>query len=165
MRRFSMLMAAAAVLSAVGFVGDASAQPVAQTDRLITVNGSASRSVSATASDADQLAAYRAALSDALSAAKHKAGFVASTEGVTLGQLQTVTEQTDAYPGYCGYSVSASSSKPGAGGTASPGAYPRPHAPAKHKRRLTSKHRAHRASATPASCAIGASVTVTYLVS
>lgn len=159
-----MLMAAAALLSAVGFVDEARAQPVAQTDRSITVNGSASRSVSATASDADQLAAYRAALSDALSAAKHKAEFVASTEGVTLGQLQTVTEQTDAYPGYCGYSVSASNST-GAVGTAGPGAYPRPHAPAKHKRRPTSKHRAHRAAATPASCAIGASVTVTYLVS
>jgi hypothetical protein len=127
--------------------------------RSITVNGAASRSVSSDASGAEIQAAYRAALDDALVAARAKVEFIAGKVGVAVGALESVVEQTDSYPGFCGYSVAA------AQGTAGPGAFPAPNKPRKPSRRSGGKHRATPAQATgPNSCPVGAAVTATYLM-
>lgn len=164
MRRWlAVLIVAVTALSLAGVVGQASGQAAQATQRSITVNGSASRTLKSDATDADIRAAYRAALSDALVAARAKADFVATSESVMLGALNNITEQTDAYPGGCGYAVSNS------GGLARPlapsSASTPPQAVSKQRRHRAPKHPVKRAQDTPpSSCPVGAAVTVTYLI-
>jgi uncharacterized protein YggE len=80
-----------------GVLGEAGAQQPATTppaQRLVTVNGGSTTEVASDATEAARRAAYGAALGAALDDAKAKAAFVAERSALTLGAIQSVTEQT-----------------------------------------------------------------------
>ena len=75
---------------------------VAATGQQISVNGTGGASVPEGATDGEQQAAYDQALTAAISDAQTKAQIVARQLSLTLGPVQTFTEQSDDYLGYCG---------------------------------------------------------------
>jgi uncharacterized protein YggE len=143
---------------------------VAATGQQISVNGTGGASVTSGATDAQQQAAYDQALTAAISDAQTKAQMVAQQLSLTLGPLQTFTEQSEDYLGYCGVGflpgvaasgVSGSASAPTAAGSASGRLTPIPAKPKKHK----TKKKAHKAQESENTCQLEADVTVIYSVS
>jgi uncharacterized protein YggE len=142
---------------------------VAATAQQISVNGTGGASVPSEATDAQQQTAYDQALTAAISDAQTKAQMVSQQLSLTLGPLQSFTEQSEDYLGYCGVgflpgvaatSVSGSANAPAAAGSANGQLTP---IPAKHKKHKTKK--AHKAQESNNTCQIEADVTVTYSTS
>lgn len=142
---------------------------VAATGQQIGVNGTGGASVPSEATDAQQQAAYDQALTAAISDAQAKAQMVAQQLSLTLGPLQTFTEQSDDYLGYCGVGflpgvaasgVSSNASAPTAAGNASGQLTPIPAKPKKHKTK-----KAHKAQESDNTCQLEADVTVVYAAS
>ena len=75
---------------------------LAATGQQISINGTGGASVPDGATDAQQQAAYDQALAAAISDAQTKAQMVAQQLLLTLGPVQTFTEQSEDYLGYCG---------------------------------------------------------------
>ncbi len=143
---------------------------VAATGQQISVNGTGGASVPSEATDAQQQAAYDQALTAAISDAQTKAQMVAQQLSLTLGPLQTFTEQSEDYLGYCGVGflpgvaangVSGSASAPAATGDASGQLTPIPAKSKKHK----AKKKAHKAQESDNTCQLEADVTVIYSAS
>ena len=140
---------------------------LAATGQQISVNGTGSTSVPAGATNAQQHAAYDQALTAAISDAQTKAQIVAQQLSLTLGPVQTFTEQSDDYLGYCGVGflpgaaatgVSGSASTPTAVSAPSGQLTPIPAKPKKHK----TKKKAHKAQGSDNTCQLEADVTVLY---
>jgi uncharacterized protein YggE len=167
MRRWlTAVTVAAAALVAAGIVGIAGADTAATTQRSISVNGFGQQSPPANADRGQLAATYHAALGDALDNAQSKAQLVAQKEGVTLGAVQNVTEETDGYFLGCAYVVglaAPATGAPAAGGTTGGLRPSRPPRPARPK--STKPKTVKGAQVQPADCPIQASVTVTYLMS
>jgi uncharacterized protein YggE len=138
----------------------------AATGQQISVNGTGQSSVPAGATAGQQQTAYDQALTAAIGDAQTKAQMVAQQFSLTLGPVQTVTEQSDDYLGYCGVGflpgvaaagVSNGASAPTASATTSQ-LTPIPAKPKKHK----GKKKAHKAQSSETSCQLEADVTVVY---
>jgi uncharacterized protein YggE len=129
----------------------------------ISVNGTGGALVPEGATNGQQQAAYDQALTAAISDAQTKAQMMAHHLSLTLGPVQTFTEQTDDYLGYCGVgfipgaAAPGSASAPVAGGAPSGQLTP---IPAKHRKHKTKK-KAHKAQASN-TCQLEADVTVVY---
>lgn len=132
----------------------------------ISVNGSGGASVPDGATVVQQQAAYNKALGAAISDAQTKALLVAQQLSLTLGAVQTFTEQSDDYLGYCGVGflpsvaagVSGSAGTPEAASTSNGQLTPIPAPPKKHR----SRKKAHRAATSTQTCELEADVTVVY---
>ena len=142
---------------------------VAATGQQIGVNGTGGASVPSGATDAQQQAAYNQALTAAIGDAQAKAQMVAQQLSLTLGPLQSFTEQSQEYLGYCGVGflpgvatsgVSGSASAPAAAGSANGQLTPIPAKPKKHKTK-----KAHKAQESDNTCQLQADVTVIYSTS
>jgi uncharacterized protein YggE len=145
----------------------------AATEQQISVNGTGGASVPDGATYSQQQAAYDQALTAAIGDAQAKAQMVAQQFSLTLGPLQTFTEQSDDYLGYCGVGflpgvattgVSGSASAPAIAGAPSGQLTP---IPAKRKKHKT-KRKAHKAQGSEGSentCQLEADVTVVYSTS
>jgi uncharacterized protein YggE len=109
-----------------------------------------------------QQAAYDQALTAAISDAQTKARIVAQQFSLTLGPVQTFTEQSDDYLGYCGIGF-----LPGVTATAPSGQLaPIPAKPKKHKtKKHKTKKKAHKAQGGDNTCQLEADVTVVYSAS
>ncbi len=143
---------------------------VATSGQQISVNGTGGASVPSEATDAQQQAAYNQALAAAISDAQTKAQMVAQQLSLTLGPLQTFTEQSEDYLGYCGIGflpgvaasgVSGSASAPTAAGGTNGHLTPIPTKPKKHK----ANKKAHKAQESDNTCQIEADVTLIYSTS
>ncbi len=143
---------------------------VAASGQQISVNGTGGASVPSGATDAQQQAAYNQALTAAISDAQTEAQMVAQQLSLTLGPLQTFTEQSEDYLGYCGVGflpgiaatgVSGSASTPTSAGSAGGRLTP---IPAKRKKQKTKKN-AHKAQESENTCQLEADVTVIYSAS
>jgi len=143
---------------------------LAATGQQLSVNGTGGASVPDGATNAQQQTAYDQALTAAISDAQTKAQIVAQQLSLTLGPVQTFTEQSDDYLGYCGVrflpgaaapGVSGSASAPAAAGAASGKLTPIPPKPKKHK----TKKKAHKAQGSASTCQLEADVTVVYSAS
>ncbi len=140
---------------------------LAATGQQISVNGTGSANVPDGATNAQQQAAYDQALTGAITDAQTKAQLVAHQLSLTLGPLQTFTEQSDDYLGYCGVGFLPGSASTGVSGAPStPSATsgqltPIPAKPKKHK----TKKKAHKAQASDHTCQLEADVTVVYSAS
>jgi hypothetical protein len=159
-------VAVAATVGLAGAVTQAAGQSTpsvgSPTAASITVNGSASQTLSSQSSDADRQAAYNAALADALDAAQAKAAFVAGHEDVTLGALENVTELSDTYPGYCGDVFTPVAARSVSNVSTKPVTATKKHAKTKKK---SAKPVAKKAQIVAGnSCPVQAQVTVTYLI-
>jgi hypothetical protein len=156
--------AAAAALTAASALGVAGAQPPATSapageQRLITANGTADIRMPSDASASDRRTAYRTALAAALDDAGAKAAFIAQHTGLTLGAVQSVTEQTGSIFDGCLALGEFATIVPGGLPLPVP-QVPRPHRkPAKHKAKAT------RPQAETVQCEVPAGVTVAYAVS
>jgi len=137
---------------------------VAATGQQISVNGTGGASVPAGATDAQQQSAYDQALTGAIGDAQAKAQMVAQQLSLTLGAVQSFTEESDDYLGFCGVgflpgvaagAVSGSAAAPSTAGGASGQLTP---IPARHK----TKKKAHKAQGTSDTCQIEADVTLVY---
>jgi hypothetical protein len=142
---------------------------VAATGQQIGVNGTGGASVPSGATDAQQQAAYDQALTAAIGDAQTKAQMVAQQLSLTLGPLQSFTEQSQEYLGYCGVGflpgvatsgVPGSASAPAAAGGTSGKLTPIPAKPKKHKTK-----KAHKAQESDNTCQLEADVTVIYSTS
>jgi hypothetical protein len=140
---------------------------LAATGQQISVNGSGGATVPAGATNGQQQTAYDQALTAAINDARTKAGMVAQQLSLTLGPVQTFTEQSIDYLGYCGVGLvpgigaTGVSGAPTAAGTATPGHLkPIPAKPKKHKTKT--KKRAHTAQASDNTCQVEADVTIAY---
>jgi Protein of unknown function (DUF541) len=141
---------------------------LAATGQQLSVNGTGGASVPDEATETQQKTAYDQALTAAISDAQTKAQMVAQQFSLTLGPVQTFTEQSDDYLGYCGVgflpSVAATgvpgsgASAPAAAGAASGHLTPIPSKPRKHKR----KTKAHKAQSSENTCQLEADVTLVY---
>ncbi len=163
MWRIGVALAGAATLALSGTA-------LAATGQQISVNGTGGALVPDGATNAQQKAAYDQALTAAISDAQTKAQIVAQQLSLTLGPVQTFTEQSDDYLGYCGVGflpgaaapgVSGSASAPAAAGAASGKLTPIPPKPKKHK----TKKKAHKAQGSASTCQLEADVTVVYSAS
>jgi hypothetical protein len=129
----------------------------------ITVNGAGSAGVSAGASDAQQQAAYAQALDAAIADARAKALAVAQQLSLTLESVQSFTEQSNAYLGFCEGFFAPGVAQGTAAPTASSGPANLERVPAKshshHSRH--SKRAARKADSEPA-CQVQADVTIAY---
>jgi uncharacterized protein YggE len=143
---------------------------LAATGQQISVNGTGGASVPDGATNSQQQAAYDQALTAAISDAQTKAQMVAQQLSLTLGPVQTLTEQSDDYLGYCGIGflpgaaatgVSGIASAPATAGTASGQLTPIPAKPKKHR----TKKKAHKAQASTNTCQVEADVTMVYSAS
>ncbi len=140
---------------------------LAATGQQISVNGTGGASVPEGATDGQQQAAYDQALTAAIGDAQSKAQMVARQLSLTLGPVQTFTEQSDDYLGYCGVGfipaaeAPGSASTPAAGGASNGQLTP---IPAKH-RKHKSKGKAHKAQSSENTCQLEADVTVVYSTS
>ncbi len=140
---------------------------LAATGQQISVNGTGGASVPEGATDGQQQAAYDQALIAAISDARTKAQMIAQQLSLTLGSVQTFTEQSDDYLGYCGVgfipgaAAPGSASAPAAGGASNGQLTP---IPAKH-RKHKSKAKAHKAQSSDNTCQLEADVTVVYSAS
>jgi hypothetical protein len=139
----------------------------AATGQQISVNGTGGASVPSGATDAQQQAAYNQALTAAIGDAQTKAQMVAQQFSLTLGPLQSFTEQSDDYLGYCGVGflpgvaatgVSGSANAPTAAGSTNGQLTPIPPKPKRHK----TKKKAKKAQETNNTCQLEADVTVIY---
>jgi hypothetical protein len=146
-----------------------SSTAIAATGQQISVNGTGGAAVPSEASDAQQQAAYNQALTAAIGDAQTKAQMVAQQLSLTLGPIQTFTEQSDDYFGYCGVGflpgvaasgVSGSAGAPAAAGSANGQLTPIPTKPKKHKTK-----KAHKAQESSNTCQIEADVTAVYAAS
>jgi uncharacterized protein YggE len=163
MWKIGVVLAGAATLALSGTA-------LATTGPQISVNGTGGALVPAGASNGQQQTAYDQALTAAISDAQAKAQMVAQKLSLTLGPVQTLTEQSSDYLGYCGVGflpgvaatgVSGSASVPAAAGAASSRLTP---IPPKHKKRKTKK-KAHKAQSSENTCQLQADVTLVYSVS
>ena len=163
MWRIGVALAGAATLALSGTA-------LAATGQQISVNGTGGASVPDGASNGQQQLAYDQALTAAISNAQTKAQMVAQQLSLTLGPVQTFTEQSDDYLGYCGIGflpgvaatgVSGSASAPAAAGASSGQLTPIPPKPKKHK----TKKKAHKAQGSDNACQLEADVTVVYSAS
>ena len=163
MWRIGVALAGAATLALSGTA-------LAATGQQLSVNGTGGALVPDGATNAQQQAAYDQALTAAISDAQTKAHMVAQQLSLTLGPIQTFTEQSDDYLGYCGVGflpgaaapgVSGSASAPAAAGAASGKLTPIPPKPRKHKTKKT----AHKAQGSASTCQLEADVTVVYSAS
>jgi hypothetical protein len=163
MWRIGVALAGAATLALSGTALAASGQQ-------ISVNGAGGASVTDGATDGQQQAAYDQALSAAIGDAQTKAQMVAQQLSLTLGPMQSFTEQSDDYLGYCGVGflpgvaasgVSGSAGAPAAAGAPSGQLTPIPAKPKKHK----TKKKAHKAQGSENTCQLEADVTVVYSAS
>jgi len=133
----------------------------------ISVNGTGGVAVPDGVSNAEQQAAYDQALTAAIGDAQTKALMVAQHLSLTLGAVQSFTEQSGEYLGYCGIGF-----LPGAAATGAPGRASAPAAagvtaghltpipPRRKRHRRTRK--AHKAQASANTCQIEAAVTLVY---
>jgi hypothetical protein len=165
MPRWLIATTAAAVgLTLAGALGIAGAQTTTTTappppSRTVAVNGAGGRDVAVNAPAADVKSAYSASLADALDDAGAKADSLAAKTGLTLGAVQTVTEQTNTPLHACDYGPIAYAK----GGAVQS-------RPVKRKRSTrTRKTATKRAIAPPGddgpgTCTVAAGVTVTYAV-
>jgi Protein of unknown function (DUF541) len=143
---------------------------LAATGPQISVNGSGGASVPDGATNGQQQAAYDQALTAAVSDAQAKAVMVSHQLSLTLGPVESFTEESDDYLGYCGVGFLPGAATPGVSGAANTPAGagagsgrltpipPKP--PKKHK-----KKKAHKAQETNSTCQIEADVTVVYAAS
>jgi len=140
---------------------------LAATTQEISVNGAGGASVPDGASNGQQQAAYDQALSAAISDAQTKAQMVAQQLALTLGPVQSFTEQSDDYLGDCGVGflpgvalsgASGRASAPAAAGVANGNLTPIPPKRRKHK----TKRKAHKAQSSENTCQLEADVTVIY---
>lgn len=154
MWRIGVALAGAATLALSGTA-------LAATGQQISVNGTGSASVPDGATNGQQHAAYEQAVTAAISDAKTKAQMVAQQLSLTLGPVQTFTEQSDDYLGYCGVGFPAGTAVPGGSGSATGQLTPIPPKPKKHK----TKPKAHKAQASENTCQIEADVTMVYSAS
>jgi hypothetical protein len=163
MWRIGVALAGAATLALSGTA-------LAATGQQLSVNGTGGALVPDGATNAQQQAAYDQALTAAISDAQTKAQIVAQQLSLTLGPVQTFTEQSDDYLGYCGIGflpgaaapgVSGSASAPAAAGAPSGKLTPIPPKPKKHK----TKKKAHKAQGSASTCQLEADVTVVYSAS
>lgn len=163
MRRWiGAISTAAAALAVAGVLGVADAQeqapPPAAAPRLMTVNGGSASEVSSDAAAADRRTAYRTALSGAIDDAAEKAALLAGRTGLTVGAVQSVTEQTGSVLDGCvTFAVSPS------------GAEARPLAPVRRPQRPRRPRAGARGAQAPDSppagpyrCQVVANVAVTY---
>jgi len=136
---------------------------VAATGQQISVNGTGGESVPSGATDAQQQAAYNEALTAAIGDAQAKAQMVAQQFSLTLGPLQSFTEESDDYLGFCGVGFLPGVAAAGvsASGSTSGQLTPIPAKPKRHK----SKKKAHKAQETSNTCQLEADVTVVYSAS
>ncbi len=162
MWRIGIAVLGAATLALSGTV-------LAATGQEISVNGAGAATVLAGATDAQQQAAYDQALNAAIGDAQTKAQIVVQRLSLTLGPVQSFTEQSDDYFGYCGVGFLPGAALPGASGSASAPAAagasgkltPIPAKPRKHKRHKA-RPEAHRAQDSENTCQLEADVTVVY---
>ena len=163
MWRIGVALAGAATLALSGTA-------LAATGQQLSVNGTGGALVPDGATNAQQQAAYDQALTAAISDAQTKAQIVAQQLSLTLGPVQTFTEQSDDYLGYCGIGflpgaaapgVSGSASAPAAAGAPSGKLTPIPPKPKKHK----TKKKAHKAQGSASTCQHEADVKVVYSAS
>jgi|GEM_PF-1713930 len=140
---------------------------LAATGPQISVNGSGGASVPDGATNGQQQAAYDQALTAAISDAQAKAVMVSQQLSLTLGPVESFTEESDDYLGYCGVgflpgaaapSASGAAGAPAAAGASSGELTPIPPRRPKHK----SKKKAHKAQESNSTCQIEADVTVVY---
>jgi len=157
-----------ALAGAVAFALSGTA--LAATGQQLSVNGTGDAPVPDGATNGQQQAAYAQALSAAISDAQTKVQMVAQQLSLTLGPVQTFTEQSDDYLGYCGVGflpglattgVSGNASAPAAAGAASGHLTPIPPKPRKHK----AKSKAHKAQSSENTCQLEADVTLIYSAS
>jgi uncharacterized protein YggE len=162
MWKIGVVLAGAATLALSGTALAASGQQ-------ISVNGTGGALVPAGATNGQQEAAYDQALVAAISNAQAKAQMVAQKLSLMLGPVQTFTEQSNDYLGYCGVGflpgvaatgVSGSASAPAAAGATSGHLTPIPPKPKKHK----AKKKGHKAQVGENACQLQADVTVVYSV-
>ena len=144
-----------------------SAPALAAGAQQISVNGTGGAAVPQGATNAQQQAAYDQALGNAISDAQAKAQMVAQRLSVTLGAVQSFTEQSDDFLGYCGVGFLPGAAATGVSGPAAPVAAgvssssqltPIP-ARRKHHR---SRRKAHKAQETSNTCQVQADVTIVY---
>jgi uncharacterized protein YggE len=139
----------------------------AATGQQISVNGSGGATVPAGATNGQQQTAYDEALTAAITDAQTKAGMVAQQLSLTLGPVQTFTEQSIDYLGYCGVGIvpgvgaTGVSSAPTAAGTATTGQLKPIPAKPKTKKHKT-KQAAHTTQASDNSCQVEADITIVY---
>jgi uncharacterized protein YggE len=143
---------------------------LAATGQQISVNGTGGASVPDGATNGQQQTAYDQALTAAITDAQTKAELVAHQLSLTLGPVQTFTEQSDDFLGYCGVGFLPGAAATGASGSASAPAVtnassghltPIPQRPKKHK----AKKKAHKAQGSNNTCQLEADVTVVYAAS
>jgi hypothetical protein len=137
----------------------------------ISVNGTGGVVVPDGATNSQQLGAYDQALTAAIGDAQAKAQLVAQQLSLTLGPVESFTEESEDDLGYCGVGflpgvaengVSGSADAPAAAGSSSGQLTP---IPAKHKKRKAKK-KAHKAQQeSENTCQVEADVTVVYSVS
>jgi hypothetical protein len=144
---------------------------LAATGQQISVNGTGGTPVPAGATNDQQQAAYDQALTAAIGDAQTKARMVAQQLSLTLGPVQSFTEQSDDYLGYCGIGflpgaaatgVSGTASAPTAAGAANGQLTPIPAKPHRHK---TKRKKAHKAQGSTNTCQLEADVTLIYSAS
>jgi uncharacterized protein YggE len=143
-----------------------SGSALAATEQQVSVNGTGGAAVPDGATDAQQQAAYDNALSAAITDAQKKAQAVAQQLSLTLGPLESFTEESDDYLGECGIGflpgvaatgVSENASAPAAASTSSQ-LTPIPAKPKKHR----AKKKAHKAASATNTCQLEADVTLVY---
>jgi len=141
----------------------------AATGQQISVNGTGAAAVPNGATNAQQQAAYSRALSAAVTDAQAKARAVAQQLSLTLGAVQSMTELSNDYLGYCGIGfVSAPAASRGVSvGSAAPVASAVPNSQLKPIPPKSKKHKhkkkAHKAqSSGESSCQVEADVTLVY---
>ena len=143
------------------------ATALAATGQQISVNGTGGASVPEGATDSQQQAAYDQALTAAIGDAQAKAQMVAHELSLTLGPVETFTEQSDDYLGYCGIGFVPVAAAPG--DAHAPAATNAPNGqltpiPRKH-RKHRSKRAAQKAQTSSDTCELEADVTVVYSAS
>ena len=141
---------------------------LAATGQQLSVNGTGGASVPDGATNNQQEAAYDQALTAAISNAQTKAQMVAQQLSLTLGPVQTFTEQSDDYLGYCGVGFLPGAAVPGVSGTASAPAASASgqltRIPPKRRKHKTKK-KAHKAQSSENTCQLEADVTLVYSAS
>jgi len=151
----TILLAGAASLAVTGTAAAATGQQ-------ISVNGTGAASVPAGATDAQQQIAYDQALIAAVADAQSKAHSVAQQLSLTLGEVQSFTEQSDDYLGFCGVGFLPTVAAGSSSGAAAPVAATSANGhlspiPARHR----AKKKAHKSQSSD-TCQVEADVTVTY---
>jgi uncharacterized protein DUF541 len=130
----------------------------------ISVNGTGGVVVPNGATAAQQQTAYDQAITVAISDAQTKALLVAQHLSLTLGAVQTFTEESADYLGFCGVGFLPGTATAVRGVASAPTAATSGHLtpiPAKHKKHKTKK-KAHKAQ-TDDTCQVEADVTLVYL--